>query len=164
MTTTVMSTEWQRLSVQLMQQGDLQALRTLLTKTQLDTGLSYEEVCQPSQYSWENGVFVRNDAYGLLKSVRKRLKRKRDKKAVMKANRKMSYENRAVKTKLTTTRTALAELQQNQTKSQRFFLEAQTNYCKILKKCDTYLYLGIPTSHTDHPDRPSTYATLGVPK
>ena len=74
-----MSTGWQQLSVQLMQQGDMKSLRALLAQTHLDTGMSYKEVCRPSGYSWVGNAFIRDKAYELLKSVRKRLKAKRDK-------------------------------------------------------------------------------------
>ena len=57
----------------------MKSLRTLLAQTHLDKGMSYEDVCRPSGYSWVSGVFVRDKAYGLLKSARKRLKAKRDK-------------------------------------------------------------------------------------
>ena len=141
-----MSTGWQGLSVQLMKQGDMKSLRTLLAQTHLDTGMSYEEVCRPSGYSWVGDVFVRDKAYGLLKSVRKRLKAKRakenlqrDKENLQQANRKMVSQGRAAASKLASTRACLTELRQTHTNSRNFFLEAQSNYCKIKKRCDLSL-------------------------
>lgn len=72
--------DWKSLSVTLFKTGKFQQLRTLLAKTKMQTGLSWQEICEPSQYSWKDKKFVRNKGkggeYGLLMQVMKRLNKK----------------------------------------------------------------------------------------
>lgn len=109
---------WKLKSVQLMTQGDMVSLRSLLAKVQLETGLTYADVCEPSSYNYVGGKFVaKGHEYEKLKSVRKRMKRKSDATKLLKSNRRMQGD-------LHRNRTILSDMKN----SHRHFNQAQQNF------------------------------------
>jgi len=118
---------WQEVSVRLMATGDMLALRSLLAKVQLDTGLSYSDVCKPSGYNYINGRFdARGKAYESLKSLRKRIKKKRD---VSKQKRhlvNLVKDNRRMEGDMQKTRVVMADIKN----AHRHFVHAQANFGK----------------------------------
>ena len=133
---------WKSLSITLLEAGKIKELRALLAKIHLETGLTWEEVCKPSQFLWKDGKFSRpkgkGGEYALMLGELRRLKGKVLREQGVRIRRENEVMRRQItelKAKIERTRTELSEnIMQNQNLL-KCLTESNTKQRQLKSRC-----------------------------